>query len=76
MDPSNLPKPPNGKIGYGHLPPGVKPWKNLFSAGQGMALIEDIPSVAELVGRLRDEYVVACATPDMADAAARTQFSP
>ena len=76
MDPSSLPKPPNGRIGYGHLPAGVKPWKNLFSAGQGMALIDDIPSVAELVGRLRDEYVAACATPDMADVAARTQFSP
>jgi nitronate monooxygenase len=32
-------------------------------------LIEDIPTVAELVIRLRREYVAACEAPSMAEAA-------
>jgi nitronate monooxygenase len=47
----------------------VKPWKNLWSAGQGIELITDVPTVAELVRRLRAEYVAACAVPDMAEVA-------
>jgi len=69
LDPTNLPKAPVGKMSYSHLPQGVKPWKNLWSAGQGIDLIDDIPSVAELVAALRREYVAACETPDMADVA-------
>ena len=69
LDPADLPKPVAAKMSHSHLPDGVKPWKNLWSAGQGIDLIDDIPSVAELVARLRREYVVACETPDMADVA-------
>ena len=69
LDPANLPKPAGTKMTHSHLPDGVKPWKNLWSAGQGIDLIDDIPSVAELVVRLRREYVAACETPDMADVA-------
>jgi len=57
------------KRGTDHLPPHVKPWKTVWSAGQGIGLINDIPSVAELVRRLQVEYVAACAAPDMAAAA-------
>jgi nitronate monooxygenase len=67
IDLDKLPRPV--KRGTDHLPPGVKPWKNLWSAGQGIGLIHDIPSVAELVRRLRVEYVAACAIPNMAEAA-------
>ena len=52
-----------------HLPPGMQPWKTVWSAGQGVGLIDDIPTVAQLVRRLRDEYVQACDRPSMADAA-------
>lgn len=34
----------------------MKPWRDLWSAGQGVGLIDDIPTVAELVARLRSEY--------------------
>jgi nitronate monooxygenase len=57
------------KRGTDHLPSQAKPWKTVWSAGQGIGLINDIPSVAELVSRLQAEYVTACATPDMAKAA-------
>ena len=49
-----------------HLPEGKKPWRDIWSGGQGIGLIHDIPSVAELVRRLQKEYVAACAIPDMA----------
>jgi len=68
LDPDNLPKAaPEG--GHKHLPEGLTPWKNIFSAGQGIELITDIPPVAELARRLRAEYVAACEAPSMVDAA-------
>jgi nitronate monooxygenase len=50
-----------------HLPPGARPWKSIWSAGHGIDLIHDAPSVAELVGRLRGEYAAACNVPHVAD---------
>lgn len=34
-------------------------WRDIWSAGQGAELIGDIPTVADLVGRLREEYRAA-----------------
>ncbi len=69
LDPENLPKPLGRGMRHDHLPEGVTPWRNLWSAGQGIDLIDDIPTVAELVRRLRAEYVAACETPSLIDAA-------
>jgi nitronate monooxygenase len=68
LDPDNLPK--LERRGTDHLPDGKKPWRDIWSAGQGIGLIHDAPSVAELVRRLQEEYVAACGAPDMAQAAA------
>ena len=38
----------------------AKLWKDLWSAGQGIATIHDAPAVATLVSRIADEYVEAC----------------
>jgi len=67
LDPDNL-FIPQGRSTE-HLPEGRKPWRDIWSAGQGIGLIHDIPTVAELVRRLQQEYVAACAIPDMAAAA-------
>jgi len=69
LDPDKLPR-PSGKMRYDHLPPDVRPWTTVWSAGQGIELIHDIPNVATLVARLRREYVAACAMPSMAGIAA------
>jgi len=69
LDPANLPRPQTKGMGHDHLPPEVKPWSNLWSAGQGIDLIDDLPSIADLVARLRGEYVAACAQPSFADVA-------
>jgi nitronate monooxygenase len=58
-----------------HLPAGKAPWRDIWSAGQGIGLIGDIPPVAELVARLQREYVAACSAGDMA-AAARAALGP
>jgi nitronate monooxygenase len=68
LDPDNLfiPAEPRSTA---HLPAGSTPWRNIWSAGQGIGLIHDLPDVATLVRRLQREYVEACAVPDMAAAA-------
>ena len=66
LNPDELPV-PRGVMRHDHLPDHVRPWKNLWSAGQGIELIEDLPTVADLVARLRVEYVAACRIPDYAD---------
>nr|WP_272211106.1 nitronate monooxygenase [Marinicella sp. W31]MDC2876987.1 nitronate monooxygenase [Marinicella sp. W31] len=51
-----------------HLPPHcgmnmeseTKAWKNLWSAGQGIGAIDDLPEVADLIDRLEQEYRSAC----------------
>ena len=63
LDPANLPEPEPGKMGTAHLPPTVRPWANLWSAGQGIDQIDDVPAVAGLVERLRREYDAACRLP-------------
>jgi len=67
LDPDNL-FIPEGR-GTEHLPKGKTPWRDIWSGGQGIGLIKDIPTVAELVRRLQEEYIAACAVPHMAKAA-------
>lgn len=40
-----------------------KAWKDVWSAGQGIGTITDLPTVAELVERMRKEYAEAAAVP-------------
>lgn len=49
----------------GGLPDGVRPWRDIWSAGQGIGLIRDVPPVAEVVRRLRLEYARACEAPGL-----------
>jgi nitronate monooxygenase len=67
IDPDKLPA--AGPDGRRQLPEGARPWATIWSAGQGIELIDDIPPAAELITRLRHEYVEACQVPDMADVA-------
>lgn len=43
--------------------PQAAPWRDIWSAGQGIELISDIPSVADLVDRLETEYRHATELP-------------
>src|SRR5262249_55862531 len=67
LDPDNLPAKPGGyqakvaRDGAGdtHLEEEVKAWKHVWSAGQGVGSIADVPATAELVRRLIAEYDAA-----------------
>lgn len=65
LDPDNL-FIPEGRSTE-HLPTGVTPWRDIWSGGQGIGLIGDIPTVAELLERLKREYVAACEIQGMAE---------
>jgi hypothetical protein len=69
LDPANLPEPLGKGMRHDHLPESAQPWKSIWSAGQGIDLIKDIPTVKTLVERLRLECSAACKVPDMSKAA-------
>ncbi len=60
LDPDELPVPLGRGMRHDHLPADARPWDNLLSAGQGIDLIRDIPTVAILVARLTRQYRDAC----------------
>ncbi len=71
LDPDRLPIPEGRSTD--HLPAGKTPWRDIWSGGQGVQLIHDIPAVAELVRQLQSEYIDACGRPDMAAAATQAR---
>jgi nitronate monooxygenase len=60
LDPDALP--PVAERFKPDLPDTIKAWRDVWSAGHGVGLIDDIPPVAELVARLRQEYHAAAST--------------
>ena len=58
LDPANLPEKRDIDVGA-ELDGEAKAWKDLWSAGQGVAGIGDVLPVAALVARLRDEVALA-----------------
>lgn len=69
LDPDDLPVPARaaGRPGHEHLPEGLRPWADLWSAGQGIEQIDDVPTVEVLVERLHREYRQACEVPSFGD---------
>jgi nitronate monooxygenase len=45
------------------LTDNTKMWRDIWTAGHGVATIHDVPPVADMVDRLVAEYVQACAMP-------------
>jgi nitronate monooxygenase len=54
LDPDNLP--PKPEMNMDRESREKRAWKHIWSAGQGVGSIDDVPSVSELVARLRREY--------------------
>ncbi|MCG1048097.1 nitronate monooxygenase [Mycetohabitans rhizoxinica] len=59
LDPDNLPVSDKSQMNFGDGSSKAKAWKDIWGAGQGVGLMSDIPSVAELVARLKNEYQAA-----------------
>ena len=57
MDPDNLPDADKSTMNFGSGGnTKSKAWKDIWGSGQGIGLIEDSPSVDELVGRIKEEF--------------------
>jgi nitronate monooxygenase len=60
LDPDNLPEADKNKMNFGSGGGSkAKAWRDIWGAGQGVGLMDDIPSVAEMVDRLEAEYRAA-----------------
>jgi nitronate monooxygenase len=57
LDPDALPDADKTKMSFGTS--RVRPWKDIWGAGQGVGSIEDAPQAAEIVARLKREYAAA-----------------
>lgn len=57
LDPDALPESDKTAMNFGDgTSTKAKAWKDIWGAGQGVGLMHDTPSVAELVARLKEEY--------------------
>jgi nitronate monooxygenase len=57
LDPDALPESDKSKMSFGSA--SAKAWRDIWGAGQGVGLMDDVPSVAEMVERLKTEYAAA-----------------
>jgi nitronate monooxygenase len=57
LDPDNLPVSDKTKMSFGSG--SAKAWRDIWGAGQGVGLMEDVPTVAEMVERLAQQYQAA-----------------
>jgi nitronate monooxygenase len=60
LDPENLPTADKSTMNFGSGGGAkAKAWRDIWGAGQGVGLMEDVPDVATLVERLKAEYAAA-----------------
>jgi len=64
LDPDALPEADKTAMNFGSG--SAKAWRDIWGAGQGVGLMDDIPSVAEMVQRLQREYAAARARLQLA----------
>jgi nitronate monooxygenase len=57
LDPDQLPESDKSKMSFGSG--SAKAWRDIWGAGQGVGLMDDVPTVAEMVERLKAEYDAA-----------------
>ena len=57
LDPDALPESDKSKMSFGSG--SAKAWRDIWGAGQGVGMMDDVPTVAEMVDRLKAEYDAA-----------------
>ncbi len=57
LDPDALPESDKSKMSFGDGT--AKAWRDIWGAGQGVGMMDDVPTVAQMVARLKDEYEAA-----------------
>jgi nitronate monooxygenase len=58
LDPDHLPAADKSAMNFGSN--RAKPWKDIWSAGQGVGNIHDVLPTAQVIARLKEEYRAAC----------------
>jgi nitronate monooxygenase len=56
LDPNDLPVGDKDTMSFKDGRSKAKAWKDIWGAGQGVAVINDLPSVGEIVARMKTEY--------------------
>jgi len=59
LDPDALPESDKSKMSFGDGSSKAKAWRDIWGAGQGVGLMDDVPTTAEMVARLKREYEAA-----------------
>lgn len=59
LDPDDLPTSDPSAMSFGSSGGDAKAWRDIWGSGQGIGVIEKSSTVAELVARLRSEYLTA-----------------
>jgi len=59
LDPDALPESDKSKMSFGDGSSKAKAWRDIWGAGQGVGLMDDVPTTAEMVERLKREYEAA-----------------
>jgi nitronate monooxygenase len=59
LDPDALPESDKSKMSFGDGSSKAKAWRDIWGAGQGVGLMDDVPTTAEMVERLKREYDAA-----------------
>ncbi len=60
LDPDNLPQADKTVMNFGSGSGSkIKAWRDIWGAGQGVGLIDEVASVADIVGRMSAEYAAA-----------------
>jgi len=62
MDPDDLPQ-KKGVDVAGEFNQTGKAWRDIWTAGQGVGAVRDVVATAELIARMKREYLEAAATP-------------
>src|SRR5471032_3254950 len=57
LDPDALPQADKSSMNFGSA--SAKAWRDILGAGQGVGLMNDVPTTAEMVARLKREYDAA-----------------
>ncbi|MDB5960104.1 MAG: nitronate monooxygenase [Massilia sp.] len=57
LDPDALPESDKSKMSFGSG--SAKAWRDIWGAGQGVGMMDDVPTVAEMVARLKAEFDAA-----------------
>jgi len=71
LDPNDLPKSDPSAMNFGSGGnQKAKAWRDIWGCGQGIGAVKNVPTAAELVARLSDEYEAA-----KAELAAKTAFT-